>query len=325
MKFIARRPKSPIEEVPPWPQHAETIRIMLIDDDEDEFVLLRETLGGSRGTTFEVDWVGSYGEGLQAIRDGRHHAYLVDYRLGALNGVDLVREARASGSHAPLIMLTGEGTVRVDVEAMEAGATDFLEKGKTPPVVLERTIRYAITQAATTEALRRALRQVSGIEQLGRRLAEYGPIPEVLEEAVYLVTEEFWADAASVYLMDGSMLRIGAARGYDAPLDSIDPASGRLARIIESGRPQVVGNVTVDPEERSSTDPRELCLPLMAEGTCWGVLNVGLDDADKAGEEAQRGLRLVADRLAVAIALNRAIRGRSFVAAGAPAQDNTVA
>lgn len=315
MRFIGRQSRQAIEDVPPWPQQAETIRVLLIDDDEDEFALLRSALRDIKGTTFHVDWVPSYGEGLAAIQDAAHHAYLVDYRLGAANGVDLVRAAREAGSHAPLIMLTGEGTRRVDVEAMEAGATDFLEKGKTPPAVLERTIRYAITQAATTEALRRTLRQVSGIETLGRRLADEGPTPEALHEVVRLVTDEFGAQAAAVYLLEGRMLELGAVLGYTDPLHAIDPASGRLARIIESGRPQIVGNLTIDPDQRTATDGRELCLPLMAEGTCWGILNAGLADADEAGEELQRGMRLVADRLAVALALNRAIRGRSYVSA----------
>ena len=161
MKFLGRAGR-PHEDVPPWPQHAEAIRVLLIDDDEDEFALLKATMSDIRGTTFTLAWVDSYGGGLDRIRQGGYHAYLVDYRLGSMNGVDLVREARAAGCEDPLIMLTGEATRTVDMDAMNAGATDFLQKGKTSPQLLERTIRYAITHAETTNALRRTPAAGSG-------------------------------------------------------------------------------------------------------------------------------------------------------------------
>ncbi len=311
MRFTARTPH--IEHVPPWPQQAETIRLLLIDDDEDEFKLLRETLAGIRGTHFDLEWISTYRQGLEAIIGGRHHAYLIDYRLGIENGVELVREARAAGTLAPLIMVTGEGSRTLDMEAMEAGVSDFLEKGKTKPEVLERTIRYAITQAATTQALQLALRRISGVERLGRMLAQDGPRPETLEELMRQVDEDFGGERSSLYLMDGGALRLAAVRGYPQPLSQIDPRSGRLTALLASGRSQLVPNMTIDPEYRSADDPMELCLPLMAEGTCFGILNTAWSQDASSADDAAGGLRLIADRLAVALALNRAIRGKSYI------------
>lgn len=62
---------------------------------------------------------------------------------------------------------------------------------------------------------------------------------------------------------------------------------------------------------RTADDPMELCLPLIAEGRCLGILNVAFDE-EVSGQDLQRGLYVIADRLAVGIALNRAVRGRSF-------------
>lgn len=310
MRFISR--KSHIEDVPPWPQQAESIRLLLIDDDEDEFTLLRETLAEIRGTHFDLEWISTYGKGLEAIIDGRHHAYLIDYRLGIGNGVELVREARAAGTLAPLIMVTGEGSRTLDMEAMDAGVSDFMEKGKTKPQVLERTIRYAITQAATTQALSLALRRISGVEQFGRMLAQDGPGPEALEELMRLVDEDFGGERSSLYLMDEGTLRLAAVRGYLQPLSQIDPRSGRLTALLASGRGKVIPNMTIDPEYRSTEDPMELCLPLVAEGTCFGILNTAWSEDESSADDAAGGLRLIADRLAVALALNRAIRGKSY-------------
>ena len=69
---------------------------------------------------------------------------LVDYRLGERSGVQLIREARDSGLTTPMILLTGQGNHDVDVEAIEAGATDYLVKDETHASRLERTIRYAV-------------------------------------------------------------------------------------------------------------------------------------------------------------------------------------
>lgn len=312
MRLLSRRSRDPIEEVPPWPQHAEAVRLLLIDDDQDEYELLRAVLGDIRGTHYELEWVASYGEGIHAISAGRHHAYLIDYRLGGASGVDLVRQAREMGSQDPLIMLTGEGSRSVDMGAMEAGATDFLEKG-TAPALLERTIRYAITQAATNEALRRALRQISGVESIGRLLAQEGPQPEVLDQVMGLAVDEFGVEAAALYLIEDGILQLAAVRGYENPLSEIDPRGGRLARVIDSGRGQVIPNMSVDPDHRADEAPAELCLPLIAEGTFLGIMNTACrHDSESADDD--RGLRLIADRLAVSLALNRAIRGRSHTA-----------
>ena len=311
MRLLSRRSSAPMEEVPPWPQHAEAVRLLLIDDDEDEYELLRGVLGDIRGTQYELEWVSSYGEGIQAISEGRHHAYLIDYRLGGASGVDLVRQAREKGSEDPLIRLTGEGSRSVDMTAMEAGATDFLEKG-TPPALLERSIRYAITQAATSKALRRALRQISGVEAIGRLLSQDGPRPEALDQVMGLAVDEFGVDAAALYLMEEGTLQLAAVRGYDHPLGQVDPRSGRLSRVIETGRGQMLPSVSVDPHYRADA-PAELVLPLMAEGACLGIMNTAYGHEGRSADD-ERGLRFIADRLAVSLALNRAIRGRSHIA-----------
>jgi putative methionine-R-sulfoxide reductase with GAF domain len=126
-----------------------------------------------------------------------------------------------------------------------------------------------------------------------------------------IVTEEFGIEAASLYLVEGDVFELAAVRGYDHPVPTIDLRGGRLARVVESGRGQVIPNITVDPDHRTGEARLELVLPLVAEGRCVGVLNVAWSE-EEASSEDDRGLRLVADRLAVALALNRAIRGRSY-------------
>jgi diguanylate cyclase (GGDEF)-like protein/PAS domain S-box-containing protein len=130
------------------------IRVLLIEDDEDDYVLTRDLLGDSRRTRFSLDWVSSFPEALGAICDSQHDVYLVDYRLGEHDGLEVLREARVAGCMRPIILLTGQGDGEVDIAAMNAGAADYLVKGQIDSQILERSIRYSLEHNRTLEALR---------------------------------------------------------------------------------------------------------------------------------------------------------------------------
>jgi diguanylate cyclase (GGDEF)-like protein/PAS domain S-box-containing protein len=133
---------------------ARAVRILLVEDDEDDFVLTRDLLGESRRTRFELDWVSSFDEALGALTRNGHDVALIDYRLGEHDGLELLHHARDLGLTAPLILLTGQGDGDIDLAAMRAGAADYLVKGQIDAPLLERSIRYAIEQSRTLQALR---------------------------------------------------------------------------------------------------------------------------------------------------------------------------
>jgi signal transduction histidine kinase len=91
--------------------------------------------------------VSTYEAGLETIRRASHDVYLLDYRLGARDGLELLRDAIACGCRAPVILLTGQGDEEVDREAMRAGAADYLVKGQVDARLLERSIRYALARS----------------------------------------------------------------------------------------------------------------------------------------------------------------------------------
>ncbi|HEX9943463.1 MAG TPA: EAL domain-containing protein [Thermoanaerobaculia bacterium] len=132
----------------------EPVRVLLVDDDEDEFVLTRDLLAEIGSERYRLDWEPVYDAALEAICAQAHDVYLLDYHLGERNGLDLLRRAVEAGCRAPIIMLTGLGDRDVDLEAMRAGAADYLSKGGLDAPLLERAIRYALERARTLEALR---------------------------------------------------------------------------------------------------------------------------------------------------------------------------
>ena len=90
----------------------------------------------------------------------QHDVCLVDYRLGAETGIDLLRAALERGCQAPIILLTGQGEHEIDLEAMKAGAADYLVKGRLDAGLLERSIRYAIERTPRRCAKPRPNRRV---------------------------------------------------------------------------------------------------------------------------------------------------------------------
>jgi signal transduction histidine kinase len=128
------------------------LRVLLIDDDQDSFVITKRLLlAGIPGG--RLDWTPTYDEGLQAVGRAEHDAYLVDYRLGARDGLALIQEAVAAGCRAPLILLTGQEDREVDLRSMRAGASDYLIKGQVDAALLERAIRYALERHRLMDAL----------------------------------------------------------------------------------------------------------------------------------------------------------------------------
>lgn len=134
----------------------DTVRILIIDDDEDDYILTNDLLARIAERSYEIEWAGSYQEGWEMLRRHEHDVYLIDYRLGAQSGLDLINAAVAAGCTAPLILLTGQGDHHVDLQAMQAGAADYLVKGNMSSEMLERSVRYALERSRTLEALQAA-------------------------------------------------------------------------------------------------------------------------------------------------------------------------
>jgi signal transduction histidine kinase len=141
------------------PKKTDLIRVLLIDDDQDEFVLTRDLLNDVPSGRFKLDWVPDYNAGVEAVVSGQYDAFLVDYRLGAKTGIDLLRETRARGRSGPVILFTGQGQSRTDVEALDAGADDYLEKAGLTPALLDRSIRFALVQFRAAAELERKVKE----------------------------------------------------------------------------------------------------------------------------------------------------------------------
>ncbi len=130
------------------------VRILIIDDDEDDFILTSGFLKSIQDRSFDIQWCYNYKTALSHIAGKDFDLYLVDYRLGAKTGIDLLTEAMMMNCEEPIILLTGKGNPNIDKQAMQVGAVDYLIKSELTTEKLERCIRYSLERAASTKALR---------------------------------------------------------------------------------------------------------------------------------------------------------------------------
>jgi signal transduction histidine kinase len=129
------------------------IKVLLVEDDEDDYVLVRQLLSEIGRYQFQLTWVKNYIETLNEAFKGDHDVCLMDYRLAGYDGLTLLKELKDRLFQPPVIILTGYGDRDIDIEAMRLGAADYLEKFGLTPDKLERSIRYSMDRSITLRAL----------------------------------------------------------------------------------------------------------------------------------------------------------------------------
>jgi len=130
------------------------IKILIVDDDEDDYFIIAGYINEIDGTKFIIDWCNNYQSAVQEVTSGAHDIYFVDYRLNNKTGLELLKETIHLQTDRPIILLTGKGNKAIDIEAMKSGATDYVIKSELNSEKLERCIRYSLDRAASLRAIK---------------------------------------------------------------------------------------------------------------------------------------------------------------------------
>lgn len=118
--------------------------ILLVDDDEDDYLIIRNLLAKIPESPFKVEWVSTPEQAKVVIGQSRHDIYLIDYRLGTENGLELLSGFDLVQRPEPFIILTGAGDERVERKAMKMGVADYLVKGSLDSELLSRVLNYSL-------------------------------------------------------------------------------------------------------------------------------------------------------------------------------------
>ncbi|EWH10870.1 histidine kinase [Catenovulum agarivorans DS-2] len=121
-------------------------KVLIVDDDEDDFILSSDYLNEMSSHTFSIDWISSPMAALDVLLKNQHDLCLLDYQLGSTNGLTVLRKAIEAGCATPIIMLTGQSDRSLDDSALDAGAADYLIKNEITLTLFTRAIRYALAR-----------------------------------------------------------------------------------------------------------------------------------------------------------------------------------
>ncbi len=269
-------------------------RILLVEDDEDDFVLIRDLLAEFLGQEFQLAWCPTFAEGLEALSVEVPDVALIDYCLGAEDGLELIRRARAQGCRTPLILLTGQRLARLDSKALEAGAVDYIAKDELSAERLERALRYAVERHRAQEDLRRRDAVLAAMTYAAGRLLSGRNWAQGIQEVLRRLAEAMGIDFAFLirYETDGNNALLGSLiqhwtrPGLSSGLDlsqfdcvSVEETGfGRWARVMGE-RGVIAAQVSDLPQQEqrylAAVGVQSILqVPVLVEERLWGAIGM---------------------------------------------------
>ncbi|MFO7561419.1 MAG: Glu/Leu/Phe/Val dehydrogenase dimerization domain-containing protein [Enhygromyxa sp.] len=131
---------------------AAAIRVLLIEDDPVHVALIRGLLRDERSFDGALEVVGRLDEGLARIRERRPDVLLLDLNLPDSSRLDTFHRVRAAEPNLPVIVQTALDDLSLAMKAMDAGAQDYLMKGRINRPTLARSIRYVLERTRARSA-----------------------------------------------------------------------------------------------------------------------------------------------------------------------------
>lgn len=246
----------------------EPVRILLVEDNPGDARLLRETLREAEGFPFELKHAVRLADAADAFADCAADVVLLDLSLPDAHGLDTVRRMLEVAPGTPIIVLTGTDDERLALQAVHAGAQDYLAKGRVDGPLLARSIRYAIERSR----LERERAHLLGAEREARATAEAAA--QARDEVLRAVSHDLgnYLSAASVNTTVLQRILPEGSEGLRERVAGIRDAIGQMQRLrqdlldvasIEAGR------LSVEPEAHDPlallAEAQEMFGPVAAE------------------------------------------------------------
>jgi len=147
----------------------EIVKVLVIEDDEEDVLLLREILAESGVFGFELVHFDRLSTGLERLAEGDIDVVLLDLSLPDSQGLDTFTRAYEHAPHVPIIVLTGHDDDVQAIKSVREGAQDYLVKGQVDSNLLVRSMRYATERKRAEEQI---LRQNAVLDAINRVFRE---------------------------------------------------------------------------------------------------------------------------------------------------------
>ncbi len=304
------------------------IKVLLIADDEDDYIVVRDLLSAISSIEFILKWVSDYEAALDAILSSEFDVCLLDYRLKERNGLELLQEAVSRSAMTPIVFLTGQGGYDLDLEAMSKGAADWLDKGELSSTILERSIRYAIERQRKGGEMIKAKRVIQALSECNHAVIHIEDEFELLRAICHIVVDVGGYRMAWVgYAEEDPDQTVTPVAKYGYEKDYLgtikvtwkDAEMGRgpAGTCIRTGVPSIVSSVGNQGEfapwqvEASKRGYASIIgLPLLLDGRRLGALTIYSSETDAFDSEAAEFLVKLSGNLSYGIGVLRLRKAR---------------
>lgn len=294
----------------------EPIHVLHVDDDP-EFVDLTATYLERESDRIVVQSAHSAREAEETLADAKIDCIVSDYDMPGLNGIELLERVREAHPELPFVLYTGKGSEEVASDAIAAGVTDYLQKGHGSEqfAILANRIVNAVDGV---EAARRAERQRrinTVVREINGALARATTRSEIDEAVCEIITDAepylfAWVgehDTASRTVEPRQ--RAGVEQAYleaiEITTDESPTGLGPTGQAVRDRELAVMQNIPEDPQYepwREAALERgyqsSAAVPLVHDGTLYGVLNVYADRRAAFDEEERRLLSGLGETIA---------------------------
>ncbi len=171
------------------PAAKQLLKVLIVEDDEDDFVLLNDYLKHLRAWKCEIKWIYKYDDAIKELSSNSYTICFCDYLLGAKNGIDLINDIQKHNCNTPVVLLTGKGNYQIDIEATRAGAFDYLIKADLDEDRLERTIRYTLERISNLQKIKDSERKYRNIFEKSKDILFITAIDTRIITINYAVTD----------------------------------------------------------------------------------------------------------------------------------------
>jgi len=279
----------------------EQLRLLLVEDDDSYARIIPRALTRS-GLEFELARAASLDEARRLTREGSFDAGQLDLSRPDSDGKNTFMNMRRLVSETPIIVLTAIDDRRLALEAVKAGAQDYLVKGQVDLLSLARSIRYAVErQLNQTEQNRRIarlglLRDVD--DELTRRLDTGYVLRMAMDAALRLSA----ASAGIIGILEEGSLVLSEDINY-APrlIEGISLLEqGIVGRALRQRQAQCVTDVGQDPDyiQIIKETQAQITIPLVSQDRLIGFLNLETRNPARFNQETFEFLKLLAARIA---------------------------
>ncbi|MHB8881072.1 MAG: sensor histidine kinase [Thermodesulfovibrionales bacterium] len=251
-------------------EHQEHIKVLLVEDDPDDAVLIQRSLRPVKGSTIEVTWSSSLSSALENLESETYDVVVTDLGLPESNGIESFLKLHAQYPGVPVIVLTGMSDEKLAVQAVRSGAQDYLVKGTIDNASFFKAIRYAIERQRLLTELENKLGEIRRLERERKSVLSMFahdiknaiiPSTWLLKKFLSGKTQDLKDDLAAIndslgtaenLLTDFIEFSRFETKGYLPAKDDFD-AKAAILRLIESKRPESTReNITLEclfPEE----------------------------------------------------------------------------